>query len=714
MAINAKALSFDNLLSDIKVEKLTDLIDRSTYFDQSVAVASLVKNKQFAATQEFYRNVLHSDNIIGLHETYQVFFKDVNKIIDMIANRYVKSVTEFGDKYRKNAESKVKFKKEELNALTTSAASFEVELDNAYEFTIDNEVPKIDEVFTELLKLFGKGTFYIYDQEDLQALYDVLNRHSVKFINTARGAIIGSDYAISYKSFANELFKVYRNNNSDPLQITVEPEDIGQYIDIVNNYNKDIDNINKSLNEVKGQYKRVKDAISKAKTNMNLNVGTVDKVDQCERFFITLLSEITLSHYLAFSAKLTALNDRFNQAAKIINIAMLQNNEVVKESYDFRKETINNILTSDAKYDNTAFTKFDDHLIELEFNENILNAMIKESIILAKNIDVEYQIGIVHEGIVDSITETVKKIRAYIENIYNKFIAWMDKFTLNTQKYLSKYKDLITKNPLGGFDHINGAYKYSKGIDNIRTGLTVNIDVAGMMTLDNEEKIKEFINNVRKGLVKIYDASRHEDDFNELTKTYFMGADDIDDTITITPADLDHDKEKIFDFLYNNKQYIEVINSNKAALFKVLDSVYKGLSNVKEEPQTKEASSAPVAVKATESMALLYNNGFFNEKEEIVTTGGDSANSTNISTDAGASTKVSKGDQEIKGLPDDDKKALAKSSDKLKNAKSAYQKLCTTLSQYFNGQIQAVETMASFLMKIIKLHVQYCIAQANK
>lgn len=389
--------SLDNILlnenNNYGNDKIID-IDNIGYLDNSFNSHSFVQegydfilemnNHYMDAEKTFYTNILGSygdDKIIN--ESFNGFFDKIKSIIRKFIEWIKKVFKEFvvkinalfsAEKYlKKNSKLFVKFNSDD---------EFEF---NGYNFTnIENSaIPKASALnaFTHDASadgVFKADNIYANNSNDKTAMttsansfldskIDTLNNGLEDFYDAFRGEVIGKSEKFDSTEFAEELFKVFRNDETSPSMITIDATFVSEAYRRFEKNKDVIKSIEKAQKEIIKDYEALEryldkmikinkdgntnkidfssyDADSYIGKNINIltggsansingnkiyNTSTSDKMNNYIKIQSAKVNQMCAIHTQAFSAKLEAAKNCFSQDKKILYKALSQ---IVKRS----------------------------------------------------------------------------------------------------------------------------------------------------------------------------------------------------------------------------------------------------------------------------------------------------------------------------------------------------------------------------------------------
>ena len=160
-------------------------------------------------------------------------------------------------------------------------------------------------------------------------------------LDEKRAEVINKKGSIYESEFANELFQVFRDGYDSTSQFTVTSSIVTECLTGIKQY-KSVENDVKSKKvEMEKQYKNLETLIDKMITSTrNKSTYTIDVAGEDGQKGITLdndsmnqlnlyvkgllnqITQLTTIHSLAFTYKLDAIKDKYNQDKRILYIAM--------------------------------------------------------------------------------------------------------------------------------------------------------------------------------------------------------------------------------------------------------------------------------------------------------------------------------------------------------------------------------------------------------
>lgn len=339
---NFDVLKFDAVEDPlIDVTKLTTVDFEESYFATTVNFIMENRNEYTKAKMILYKSISEATSERVVLESFSDFFVKIKEIIDKFL-KFLKSLAaRFLTSLNKLIESESYLKKHKKDFSDfKDADKFDI---TGYKFTFTDNIPVPNAILD-----FNRDMFIdlLGDQNKINAsgvqstnVYLAANLENK--CNEFRKNIIGADNDISISDFPDELFKVYRNGDSDTDTIEVDRLYVKNAVDRFFSYSTIKKSIDSQCKQVNDAYKRVeaqvKDIVKRNgdlnkeafKTNMQKATDiTAVSVDgegimmsgdlmvQLDIYVKTKVDEIQKCsdiHALAFSAKLDALKDCYRQ-----------------------------------------------------------------------------------------------------------------------------------------------------------------------------------------------------------------------------------------------------------------------------------------------------------------------------------------------------------------------------------------------------------------
>ena len=311
--------------------------DNHRYFSEALEFAREINNDFLIANKVFYRSVLESQgNDYVIHESFSGFLDTVKsiikKIIAWLEKLYDKFITAIMRFFK--SDSYLKKHKSELSKFT-SEDEFTYD---GFEFTINPAVPT-----TEALEEFANSIANSdisgenLDKAAMKERYaNLLNDLEGTFYDRARAQVLNTTGTIDESSYADELFKAFRNGDNSRTELTITSSEISSAL---TRFEKHADllkttknNKTKLINKYKELEKSFSNAIIKidngkfkvkyGNAEFEVDKERIDTVDLWCKAKATQMQKLSNIHNMAFSAKLDAIKDCFNQDKSILYKAL--------------------------------------------------------------------------------------------------------------------------------------------------------------------------------------------------------------------------------------------------------------------------------------------------------------------------------------------------------------------------------------------------------
>lgn len=334
---SSKILTENSQVYSISNIATADTMSHS-YFMEALNFASEINNDLLITNKVFYKSVLESaGNAYAIHEGFESFFDTIKsiikKIIAFIEKLYDKFVTALMRFFK--SDSYIKKHKKDL-AKFSSEDEFTYD---GYEFTIDPNVPE-----TEVLKEFANSieksnitSSMSKDVTQLKTAYsNLIGELEGTFYDRVRGKVLGEDTAIDESSYADELFKKFRNDDNSKGELTITSTEVNEslrrfeghaeLLKVTKNNKTKLANaykeIEKSFNSAIGKIEDGKFRVKFGSEEFEAGKDAIETIDLWCKAKATQIQKIANIHNLAFSAKLDAIKDCYNQDKNIIYKAL--------------------------------------------------------------------------------------------------------------------------------------------------------------------------------------------------------------------------------------------------------------------------------------------------------------------------------------------------------------------------------------------------------
>lgn len=362
----SNALAIDNLAT-AEAEASYD------YMSECYAFLSGYNRSYFDASKQLYKTIMESyDSPEVIHEGFGDFFGKVKEIIKKFLAWIKKIFNKFIAKMNSmfKAEGYLKKNKNEFSKFRTED-EFEFE---GYKFTNlydGGNVPVIStinlgDVNDSLSGAFGSGTL---NYDTLKSKYDAFEDTKEDFFDTFRGKVLGDNTDIPASQFEEECFLKFRDDSKDKSKFTITSSEVNAAYVRFDGYEKLKKSVEKTRNDIDKEYgaleryfeksyKLSKDSFkitdysgshasyvdaqkthlgmdnyddekryenTQAKGGGNTKATAAEQKALIESFLrarAAQVNQMSNIHGIAFSAKLTAAKDCFNQDKAILYKAL--------------------------------------------------------------------------------------------------------------------------------------------------------------------------------------------------------------------------------------------------------------------------------------------------------------------------------------------------------------------------------------------------------
>lgn len=345
------------------------------YMSECYAFLSGYNRSYFDASKQLYKTIMEScDSPEVIHEGFGDFFGKVKEIIKKFLAWIKKIFNKFIAKMNSmfKAEGYLKKNKNEFSKFKTED-EFEFE---GYKFTNlydGGNVPVIttfgldmENTNNTLAGAFGSGTL---NYDDLKSKYDSFEDNKEDFFDTFRGKVLGDNTDIPASQFEEECFLKFRDDSKDKSKFTITSSEVSAAYMRFDGYEKLKKSVEKTRNDIDKEYgaleryfeksyKLSKDSfkitdysgshasyIDAQKTHLGMDGYDDEKkyedtlakgggktkataaeqkalIESFLRARAAQVNQMSNIHGIAFSAKLTAAKDCFNQDKSILYKAL--------------------------------------------------------------------------------------------------------------------------------------------------------------------------------------------------------------------------------------------------------------------------------------------------------------------------------------------------------------------------------------------------------
>ena len=725
------------------------------FIKQGVNAKHIIESMFEQAKRQNCAEILMEKSFSEFKFSQEGFFKRFLEMTDFIFKKYVDSLVLFKH-YNFDNERKERLYDYVLKKIDEKQFyPFDFEYT---EFVFPKNIPTLNNAFMPVYQTFEK----YYTTDKAGKIFDVIVNKNKDFADRCRGEMLGIDNGVSMKDFLPTAMNIFKKDSSI---VNINEDFFKTNIDLKAEEQL-VQDIYDDFEQVKQDYKKLYQFINKSR-DAYLDLDNVSDVYAAERIFMNTILELCCYHLLAFQAKLDCANEYFKQSYSIILQAynICQDIDVTKRVHEaaefaFKRSIVENPTD---KYDDIVDKEYE----SLKFEKLLTDCCIREAMIIAEGVNVEDRLESLHEGVVESILNFLKKVKNTIALYFNKFTQWFDKYTASTKTYLEKYKDLITKNKLAGFepveiqDYDTGMKRLKEQLDLTELEAKVNAIASGTLKEDantggtdagggngnggagdtgnaaggektgdannntNNEDLTELDEtNIYKALIKDYnpkDKNGNDVSFDDFCKNYFLGG---EDTITKDPDTFN--VQEMYNFCYNTKDLIEVLKSDQSKASNFLDVLSnetrkatdaiktkeKEEATAQQQGQTSHQSAATLSFGANTLVLSELGMGKVTQISNATQAAGDN-NQVQSSLKNASSDKLNAAKKKIQGLPEQEPGNRPNSKEMEKRVK-AFNKMASAVQSYIRGKSVAAETICSDYMKLMKISVSYYVSQSNK
>lgn len=713
------------------------------FVKQGVNTKHIIESMFEQAKRQNCAEILMEKSFSEFKFSQEGFFKRFLEMTDFIFKKYVDSLVLFKH-YNFDNERKERLYDYVLKKIDEKQFyPFDFEYT---EFVFPKNIPTLNNAFMPVYQTFEK----YYTTDKAGKIFDVIVNKNKDFADRCRGEMLGIDDKVSMKDFLPTAMNIFKKDSSI---VNIDEDFFTKRLNLESEEQL-VREIYDDFEQVKQDYKKLYQFINKSR-DAYLDLDNASDVYAAERIFMNTILELCCYHLLAFQAKLDCANEYFKQSYSIILQAynICQDTDATNRVHEaaefaFKRSIVENPTD---KYDDIVDKEYE----SLKFEKLLTDCCIREAMIIAEGVNVEDRLESLHEGVVESILNFLKKVKNTIALYFNKFTQWFDKYTASTKTYLEKYKDLITKNKLAGFEPVE-IQDYDTGMKRLKEQLDLT---------ELESKVNEIANQTQttppgggnggsgekgaganngneannedltdadelaiyQALIKDYnpkDKNGNDVSFDDFCKNYFLGG---EDTITKDPDTFN--VQEMYNFCYNTKDLIEVLKSDQSKASNFLDVLSNETRKATDAIKTKEKEEAAAKQQTEqqgqtgkEEAALSFGAntlvlselgmGKVTQISNAAQAAGDN-NQVQSSLKNASSDKLNAAKKKIQGLPEQEPDNRPNSKEMEKRVK-AFNKMASAVQSYIRGKSVAAETICSDYMKLMKISVSYYISQSNK
>lgn len=691
-----KPVSSDETLVKINPSEVDCLLKHG------LELKKLIESEMEQAKRKNVSQILSESSFSEFKFSQEELFKKFLGLMDNVNKRYIDSITLFRDTNLKCTNNKelYDFVKENFD----DSMAFNLNLTN-YEFP--DGIPKLSNAFEPVFHAFAK----YYNTDKAFKVFEVITQKNKTFVDACRGELLGVNYPIDANDFISVAKNIFKHDSKD---IIINKKYIDSFfIDFEDSCRQSIYN---DFAVVKQDYKKLYAFINKNRETL-LELDNASSSYATERIFMNTILEICTAHLMAFQIKLDCLSEVIAQNYEILWKAAelcktsAKASKSVNEAVEFAMARSITDKPTD-EYDELTKDGYDD----LEFEQLLTDCCIREALIISEGVNVEERLESLHEGVIDSIKDILVKIKNFIVQAFNRFSNWFDKYTASTKTYLEKYKDLITKNKLAGFEPVD-IKDYETGMKRIKTQIDLSQLQSKVQQLAAGGKENEETSELQicQAIIKEYtgkDKNNNDQSFADFCKDYFLGGSE-----TQKKSAEQFAPDEMYNTCYNTQDLVNMIKADQEKVTKFVDMLteetQKAANQIDKNNQDAAAKKSEDTQNKKES---TYMPGtFFIEAIEVQTVKSTTTaanNNPNVqSTVKGADTKdFNSTKTQIQGLPEDN----ANTSEGLESRIKLYRTMAKNIQTVLSAKSIAAETICSDYMKLIKISVSFYLAQAKK
>ena len=701
------------------------------FVKQGVNTKHIIESMSEQAKRQNCAEILMEKSFSEFKFSQEGLFKRFLEMTDFIFKKYVDSLVLFKH-YNFDNERKERLYDYVLKKIDEKQFyPFDFEYT---EFVFPKNIPTLSNAFIPVYQMFEK----YYTTDKAGKIFSVIVNKNKDFSDRCRGEMLGIDNGVSMKDFLPTTMSIFKKDSS---VVNIDEVFFKTRVNLQSEEQLTKE-IYDDFEQVKQDYKKLYQFINKSR-DLYLDLDNASDVYAAERIFMNTITELCCYHLLAFQAKLDCANEYFKQSYSIILQAynICQDTDATNRVHEaaefaFKRSIVENPTD---KYDDIVDKEYD----SLKFEKLLTDCCIREAMIIAEGVNVEDRLESLHEGVIGSILSFLKKIKDNIVLYFNKFSQWFDKYTASTKTYLEKYKDLITKNKLAGFEPVE-IQDYETGMKRLKEQLDLtelenkvnaianakpanaSAEAGGNTNNANDEDLTdENETAIYQALIKDYnpkDKNGNDVSFDDFCKNYFLGG---EETISKDPDAFN--VQEMYNFCYNTNDLIEVLKSDQSKATNFLNvlsnETRKATSTIKsneekaaaakqQQPGNQEGQTAQ-----TSAATLSFGANTLVLSELKVTTISNDAQAARDNKDVQSTLKNASSDnlnaakKKIQGLPDQDQHPDSKEMEK---RVKVFNKMASAVQSYIRCKSVAAETICSDYMKLIKISVSYYISQSNK
>lgn len=342
----------------VKNENLdTTNVLESSYVEESYFISTLnfiteSKKELGEHTKDLYKNILECTDQEVLNESFNDFLSKAKTMIDKFL-KFIKSMVDRFIAYLNKMIASDRYIRKNKDIFKKFTDDHEFELDGYY-FTFDENIPAINalaEFNKDFLELDfdimngnkSNGDYIKYITAQQGTLSSKLNNG---FYDQFRAEVLGKEnYEITQGEFAEELFETFRGGYSKKDTITINAENLINSLSFFLNYKDFEKEVKKTKDKIEKEYRTIEKSVERLikkgdsleKTialvvspeydgapseSFNVSQEVFNKLNLFTKAKINQISEMSAIHSMAFSYKLDAIKECYNQDKKILYRAL--------------------------------------------------------------------------------------------------------------------------------------------------------------------------------------------------------------------------------------------------------------------------------------------------------------------------------------------------------------------------------------------------------
>lgn len=314
-----------------------------SYFDTTLSYLSEMNREIMSNKKNLYLAIHEASELEVINESFGEFFTKVKEIIERFIKFLKSLVDRFITAFMKTIKSASHLEKQR-ELFSDLSESFDFSM---YVYTFSPNIPQ-----TKALAYFNRDFISLdisdIDTKDNKAIKDRVVKTLSKIeklddmLDIFRGEVI-SKGAISKDDYAGELRRLYRNNEDDKDDVSVHSYTLEDAYSRYKDYNKSVKSVKDTMKTLEKEYnavkKEVENMVKKGEAStiadmMHINYHNygeeanpielsvdADVMIEMNKFIkakVDQINQMSTIHAMAFSAKLDAYRDCYNQDIKLM------------------------------------------------------------------------------------------------------------------------------------------------------------------------------------------------------------------------------------------------------------------------------------------------------------------------------------------------------------------------------------------------------------